>query len=307
MASGGFFRGTSIDQDSRYFNQNKKLLAKMSFPKCFDDKVDLKKVKLEVIHQWVTERITALLGFEDDIVVSLVINLLEPKVDEKLDPRHLQISLTGFLEKDAPAFTEELWNLLLSAQAHATGIPTQLLEKKKQELEQLASEKEKLRQVLDKKRQETATNVRRDDNRGSGSTASTNTAAVAPSSSKPDQFGRDRNSRRDRTRGRSRSRSPRHRSPSPYRRRDRRSRRSPSPSRSKSRSRSYDRRRRSKRSRSHFRDRRSSRPSRDDAKRSRDDKSPSRDEKKESRNKRKKSSRSDRNRRSYSSSRSQSS
>ncbi|GAB9467722.1 putative Serine/arginine repetitive matrix protein [Globisporangium polare] len=156
MASGGFFRGTSIDQDSRYFNQNKKLLAKMSFPECFDEKVDLKKVKLEVIHQWVTERITQLLGFEDDIVVSLVNNLLEPKVDEKLDPRHLQISITGFLEKDTAAFTQELWELLLSAQAHATGIPMQLLEKKKQELEQLASEKEKLRQVLEKKRQETS-------------------------------------------------------------------------------------------------------------------------------------------------------
>ncbi|TYZ59837.1 hypothetical protein PybrP1_005473 [[Pythium] brassicae (nom. inval.)] len=148
MASGGF------RQDSRYFNQSKKLLAKMAFPKCFDEKVDLRKVQLEVVHQWVHERVTQLLGFEDDIVASLVVNLLEPKVDERLDPRQLQVAITGFLEGDAPAFTQELWELLLSAQANAMGIPTQLLEKKKRELEQLASEKDKLRQVLERKRLE---------------------------------------------------------------------------------------------------------------------------------------------------------
>ncbi|RLN93891.1 hypothetical protein BBJ28_00014978 [Nothophytophthora sp. Chile5] len=141
-----------VDQDSRYFSQNKKLLAKMSFPPCFDERVDLAKVQREVINQWVTERITELLGFEDDIVVSMAINLLEPKVDERLDPRQLQVALTGFLEKQAAPFTQELWELLLSAQANATGIPNAILDKKKQEMESITAEKEKLRKVLDAKR-----------------------------------------------------------------------------------------------------------------------------------------------------------
>lgn len=128
----------------------------MSFPSSFSQSVDLGKVQRDVINQWITERITQLLGFEDDIVISMVINLLEPKVDEKLDPRQLQIAITGFLEKETPTFMQELWDLLLSAQANPTGIPTAILEKKKQELQQLAKEKDQLRDVLDRKKQDFA-------------------------------------------------------------------------------------------------------------------------------------------------------
>lgn len=156
-------QGTSIDQDSRFFNQEKKLLASMAFPKSFEQRVDLTKVQREVIGQWVAGRLTQLLGFEDDIVVSMVINLLEPKVDERLDPRQLQVAVTGFLGKDAAAFTLELWELLLSAQANPTGIPTAILDKKKQELERAAADKAKLRQVLDAKRAEAEPARRRRD------------------------------------------------------------------------------------------------------------------------------------------------
>lgn len=116
-------RGTSAAQDGRHLAQEKKLLAAMSFPKCFDQRVDMRKVQREVVNQWVTERLTQLLGFEDDIVVSMAINLLEPKVDERLDPRQLQVALTGFLEKQAGQFTEELWTLLLSAQSNPRASP----------------------------------------------------------------------------------------------------------------------------------------------------------------------------------------
>ncbi|KAJ0407677.1 hypothetical protein ATCC90586_001859 [Pythium insidiosum] len=152
-----FEAGTSVEQDSRFFGQHKKLLAKLSFPPCFDQKVDLAKVKREVIDQWITERVTQLLGFEDDIVVSLVINLLQPKgagADARLDPREMQLAVTGFLEKDAPAFMTELWELLLSAQAHPTGIPPQILEKKKAEMAQLAKQKQEVRAALDRTRRD---------------------------------------------------------------------------------------------------------------------------------------------------------
>lgn len=48
--------------------------------------------------------------------------------------KKLQIQLTGFLEKDTPAFCKELWKLCLSAQSSPQGVPKELLEAKKLEL-----------------------------------------------------------------------------------------------------------------------------------------------------------------------------
>lgn len=50
------------------------------------------------------------------------------------DIKRIQIQLTGFLEKDTPAFTKELWKLCLSAQDNPQGVPKELLEAKKLEL-----------------------------------------------------------------------------------------------------------------------------------------------------------------------------
>lgn len=50
------------------------------------------------------------------------------------DIKKLQIQLTGFLEKDTPAFCKELWKLCLSAQSNPQGVPKELLEAKKAEL-----------------------------------------------------------------------------------------------------------------------------------------------------------------------------
>jgi hypothetical protein len=50
------------------------------------------------------------------------------------DIKALQISLTGFLDKDTPRFCKELWNLCLSAQSNPQGVPKELLEAKKLEL-----------------------------------------------------------------------------------------------------------------------------------------------------------------------------
>jgi serine/arginine repetitive matrix protein 1 len=43
--------------------------------------------------------------------------------------------ITGFLEKDAAPFSKSLWKLLLSAQNSPQGVPKELLEAKKAELE----------------------------------------------------------------------------------------------------------------------------------------------------------------------------
>ncbi|KAE9032960.1 hypothetical protein PR003_g9676 [Phytophthora rubi] len=181
-------RGTSAAQDGRYQAQEKRLLAQMNFPKCFEQRVDMRKVQREVVNQWVTERLTQLLGFEDDIVVALAINLLEPKVDEKLDPRQLQVALTGFLEKQAAAFTEELWQLLLSAQSNPTGIPSAILDQKKRELQRIASEKDELKKVLEAKRaalggrktDEQSGRPRPDEKRGDAAAAGVKTERRSP-------------------------------------------------------------------------------------------------------------------------------
>jgi hypothetical protein len=53
--------------------------------------------------------------------------------------KQIQHGLTGFLDKDAPAFCREMWNLLLSAQESSNGIPKELLEAKKAEIQQVLS------------------------------------------------------------------------------------------------------------------------------------------------------------------------
>jgi len=104
MAS-SFFRGTSVEQDGRWGKSDERLLAKLTkagkFADILNNKVDLKKVNIPVMSRWVTARVTEVLGFEDDIVSGLVINMLD---SEELDAKKLQLDLTGFLEKNAKSF-----------------------------------------------------------------------------------------------------------------------------------------------------------------------------------------------------------
>jgi len=98
-------------------------------------KVDMSKVNLDTIKPWITQRVTQLLGVEDDVVVEFIFNMLEKK--QFPDPRELQMNLTGFLHgKNARVFMQELWELLTSAQESIGGIPTKFLEQKKEEIRQ---------------------------------------------------------------------------------------------------------------------------------------------------------------------------
>uniref|UniRef100_A0A3B1KEJ6 PWI domain-containing protein n=1 Tax=Astyanax mexicanus TaxID=7994 RepID=A0A3B1KEJ6_ASTMX len=76
----GFFRGTSAEQDNRFSNKHKKLLKQLKFAECLEKKVDMTKVNLEVIKPWITQRVTEILGFEDDVVIEFIFNQLEEKV-----------------------------------------------------------------------------------------------------------------------------------------------------------------------------------------------------------------------------------
>ncbi|RMZ85991.1 hypothetical protein DV737_g87, partial [Chaetothyriales sp. CBS 132003] len=131
---------------------DQKLLRQTKFPPEFNQKVDMQKINVEVMKKWIAGKITEILKSDDDIVIELCFGLLEGS--RFPDIKSLQISLTGFLDKDAPKFCRELWNLCLSAQSSPRGVAKELLEAKKQELlqEKVDSEKamEEARQQKDR-------------------------------------------------------------------------------------------------------------------------------------------------------------
>ncbi|KAJ1621203.1 PWI domain-containing protein [Pavlovales sp. CCMP2436] len=110
----GFFRGTSVDTDSRFKDKKKLQLKRMAFPPHFERRLDIGKVQLAVIEPWVSGKVMEALGVDDDILTQFVMSQLT--AGGKVDPKAMQIDLTGFLESSAPAFMSELWRLLLSAQ-----------------------------------------------------------------------------------------------------------------------------------------------------------------------------------------------
>jgi len=114
------------------------------------------RVSLESIRPWIEKRLTALLGDEDEIVNEYCIAQLEAydPVDRSVEPRDVQINLEGFLgELNAAIFMRELWNLLLSAQNSASGVPEELKEQENREKEEKQRAIEKQRLESERKRE----------------------------------------------------------------------------------------------------------------------------------------------------------
>ena len=131
MASGGFYRGISVDQDPRFRDKDQQLLQSTLWPSLFAHKVSISKVKTEALAPWISNRITHFLGVEDDILSGLVMGYLH---ETPLDPKRITLNLTPFLETKASEFVEELWKMLISAQESTLGIPMQLIEERKAEI-----------------------------------------------------------------------------------------------------------------------------------------------------------------------------
>ncbi|KAK4764482.1 hypothetical protein SAY87_013920 [Trapa incisa] len=142
--SGGFFRGTSADQDTRFSNKQAKLMKTLKFAPELEHLVDMTKIKMDIMKPWIATRVTELIGFEDEVLINFIYGLLDRK---EVNGKEVQISLTGFMEKNTSKFMKELWNLLLSAQKNASGVPQQFLDdrdeetrKKKAETDRMAGE-----------------------------------------------------------------------------------------------------------------------------------------------------------------------
>lgn len=60
-------------------SKERKLLKSMKFPKEYEQKVDLKRVKLEVMKAWIATRVSELLGVEDEVLVGYIYEQLEGK------------------------------------------------------------------------------------------------------------------------------------------------------------------------------------------------------------------------------------
>ncbi|VAH89255.1 unnamed protein product [Triticum turgidum subsp. durum] len=247
--SGGFFRGTSADQDTRFSNKHAKLLKTQKFASELDHQVDMSKVKMDVMKPWIATRVTELLGFEDEVLINFIYGLLDAK---EVDGKYIQIQLTGFMEKNTIKFMRELWSLLLSAQQNASGVPQQFLDAKEAEIQQRKAEEARIAQEIQKKREKDGRDTELDKRKmmagdtgnsrfhGDSLGSALNNPNVDAEKEKEldlkhSSRTKSREHRRPRStslspRGRQRSISPRRRSPSPSRQRS--SRRSASPRRS---------------------------------------------------------------------------
>ncbi|KAD4584575.1 hypothetical protein E3N88_22176 [Mikania micrantha] len=145
--SGGFFRGTTADQDTRFSNKHAKLLKSQKFPPELENLVDMTKVKMDVMRPWIAQRVTELLGFEDEVLINFIYGLLEEKV---VNGKEIQISLTGFMEKNTGKFMKELWTHLLSAQQNASGVPQQFLDAKEEETRKKQEDTDRITRELKK-------------------------------------------------------------------------------------------------------------------------------------------------------------
>ncbi|KAK7404536.1 hypothetical protein VNO78_05488 [Psophocarpus tetragonolobus] len=147
--SGGFFRGTSADQDTRFSNKQAKLMKSQKFAPELEHLVDMTKVNMEVIKPWITRRVTELLGFEDEVLINFIHSLLDAK---EVNGKEVQIQITGFMEKNTGKFMKELWTLLLSAQKNASGVPQQFLDAKEEELLKKKAENDRIASEIQRKK-----------------------------------------------------------------------------------------------------------------------------------------------------------
>lgn len=132
-----------INEATSEYIDEKLLRAKSSTKgsKVFKTQVDISKVNLDVIKEWINQVISEQLP-DDDIVIDYIGELLV--ADDHPDIVSIQVQLKDFLgEKEAKVFCERLWRLLISAQEDPDGIPAEILQKRREEYEALEKQQQK--------------------------------------------------------------------------------------------------------------------------------------------------------------------
>merc|ERR1712087_130944 len=131
-----------ISQDIRFKCKHQKLLKKLlvhnNIKNVKKRSVNMKKVKIDTIKPWISEKLLQMLGFDDEIVFDYLVNQLTE--NQFPDPREVQINITGFINgKNAKEFIGELWPMLVSATENGLGVPDQILNAKKSEIQARAA------------------------------------------------------------------------------------------------------------------------------------------------------------------------
>nr|XP_043635732.1 serine/arginine repetitive matrix protein 1 isoform X2 [Erigeron canadensis] len=183
--SGGFFRGTTADQDTRFSNKHAKLLKSQKFPPELENLVDMTKVKMDVMRPWIAHRVTELLGFEDEVLINFIYGLLEEKV---VNGKEIQISLTGFMEKNTGKFMKELWTHLLSAQQNASGVPQQFLDAKEEETRKKQEDTDRITRELKKTKEKEGREYEQERVNMDREADNVKAAALEPHSRRPTKF-----------------------------------------------------------------------------------------------------------------------
>jgi len=138
------YQGRPVSNDRSapaWVDKDKRIASRLKTDPALAVKIDMRRVNVDVMKPWIARRVTELLGIEDDVVVLYVFTFLEDaaKGGGAIDPRAMQVHLTGFLEHNAAVFMKELWTLLADAQASANGVPSAFVEEKRRELEAKAA------------------------------------------------------------------------------------------------------------------------------------------------------------------------
>ena len=60
------------DSVTSFCSKERKLLKSMKFPKEYSLKVDVKKVNWEIMKEWTAQRVSQLLGFEDEVLIGYI-------------------------------------------------------------------------------------------------------------------------------------------------------------------------------------------------------------------------------------------
>lgn len=103
--------------------------------RCFDTRVDVSKVSMPVIKQWLVDALSENLP-DDDVAVEFIYELLVGAENDEPDIGAIREQMNDFLGKEkSRLFCLDLWRLLLDAQESPEGVPQKLVDERKSKLE----------------------------------------------------------------------------------------------------------------------------------------------------------------------------